>query len=133
MAGMDAQPADSKTKGIPRSLLLYFPWLLIVVVAVVALSYWHWLSVPRTTVARFNACIESAAEAKQKAKGQLDMQDIRACEKLNDASVEDLVKAPIDELKWTLYRKANQGLRNALDKVRKELLELVATAAQAQR
>jgi hypothetical protein len=102
MAGMDAQPADSKTKGIPRSLLLYFPWLLIVVVAVVALSYWHWLSVPRTTVARFNACIESAAEAKQKAKGQLDMQDIRACEKLNDASVEDLVKAPIDELKWTL-------------------------------
>jgi hypothetical protein len=54
------------------------------------------------TVARFNACVDSALEAKQKAKGQLDMQDIRTCEKQMDASVEDLVKAPIDELKWTL-------------------------------
>jgi hypothetical protein len=102
MAGMNAQPAGSKAKGVPRALLLYFPWVLIGIVAVIAVSYWHWLSVPRMTVARFNACVDSALEAKQKAKGQLDTQDIRTCEKQMDASVEDLVKAPIDELKWTL-------------------------------
>ncbi|MGC2300749.1 MAG: hypothetical protein WA476_18210, partial [Acidobacteriaceae bacterium] len=86
---------------MPRALLLYFPWVLIGIVAVIAVSYWHWLSVPRMTVARFNACVDSALEAKQKAKGQLDIQDIRGCEK-QYASVDDLVKAPIDELKWTL-------------------------------
>ena len=102
MAGMDAQPAGVKGRGKARSLLLSLPWILIGIVAVVAVSYWHWLSVPRMTVARFNACVESAQETKKNAKGQLDMQDIRACEKQMDASVEDLVKAPIDELKWTL-------------------------------
>ena len=44
MAGMDAQPAGGKARGTARSLLLWFPWILIGIAAVIAVSYWHWLS-----------------------------------------------------------------------------------------
>ena len=104
---MPRNPRVWTAKGL-RYLLLGLPVLLIVVVAVVAWSYHHWLSVPNVTVAHFNGCLEDKQQAKLKTAGgdttkaMLDMDDVRVCEASSGATFQELVKAPIEDLKWSL-------------------------------
>ncbi|HEX4006490.1 MAG TPA: hypothetical protein VHX60_09970 [Acidobacteriaceae bacterium] len=101
MAGMvsDEHPARGDYF---RSLLIGIPWLLAIIAGAIACIYVAGRSFPRPTPARLNSCLEKKLDEKLKAKQVFDLQDVQVCEAQNEASVDDLVKEPIEELKWML-------------------------------
>jgi tetratricopeptide (TPR) repeat protein len=103
MAGMTSPPqATPQLPGKYPPFTLLYPWLTILVVVFLTVWLVGRLSVPHATAVRFNACVEKQIADNKKAAAPLTLQDVEKCESDEDKSFDDLVKAPIDELKWLL-------------------------------
>jgi hypothetical protein len=103
MAGMTSPPqATPQLPGKYPPFTLLYPWLTILVVVFLTVWLVGRLSVPHATAVRFNACVEKQIADNKKAAAPLTLQDVEKCESDEDKSFDELVKAPIDELKWLL-------------------------------
>jgi tetratricopeptide (TPR) repeat protein len=100
MTGMRATNETSEKGPVGSRLPLILPW---VVVAIAAALAWGYLYFVNRTAFRYaipetlNSCLE-----KNKAGGVVTWKEIQTCEANTAVSFEDVVKAPVEELKWIL-------------------------------